>query len=80
MAITAALVKELRDKTGAGMMDCKAALLETSGDMEKAVDHLRKAGILKELRRVTFRPFPSKPKPATSSRSSSGPLPSWLWS
>ncbi len=43
--ITAALVKELREKTGAGMMDCKKALTETSGDMEGAVDWLRKKGL-----------------------------------
>ncbi len=43
--ITAKLVKELRDKTGAGMMDCKKALSETSGDMEKAVEWLRQKGI-----------------------------------
>lgn len=43
--ITAALVKELRDKTGAGMMDCKRALTETSGDIEGAVDWLRKKGL-----------------------------------
>tara|TARA_Y100000588_G_scaffold311457_1_gene337504 strand:- start:267 stop:1193 length:927 start_codon:yes stop_codon:yes gene_type:complete len=43
--ITATLVKELRDKTGAGMMDCKKALLETGGDLEKAVDFLRKNGL-----------------------------------
>src|SRR3954469_8423158 len=43
--VTAALVKELRDKTGAGMMDCKRALGETSGDMEAAVDWLRKKGL-----------------------------------
>ena len=41
------LVKELRDKTGAGMMDCKNALKKTNGDLEKAVDHLRKTGIAK---------------------------------
>ncbi|MGN0948280.1 MAG: translation elongation factor Ts, partial [Megasphaera sp.] len=41
MAITAAMVKELRTKTGAGMMDCKKALTESNGDMEKAVDLLR---------------------------------------
>ncbi len=40
--ITAALVKELREKTGAGMMDCKKALTETGGDVEAAVDRLRK--------------------------------------
>src|ERR1043166_9827762 len=42
---TAGLVKELRDKTGAGMMDCKAALNETGGDIESAVDWLRKKGL-----------------------------------
>ncbi|TCS93167.1 translation elongation factor Ts [Hazenella coriacea] len=45
MAITAAMVKELREKTGAGMMDCKKALTETNGDMEKAIDFLREKGI-----------------------------------
>ncbi|MCD7864283.1 MAG: translation elongation factor Ts [Lachnospiraceae bacterium] len=44
MAITAAMVKELREMTGAGMMDCKKALTETNGDMEAAVDFLRKNG------------------------------------
>ena len=43
--ITASLVKELRDKTGAGMMDCKKALSESSGDLESAVDWLRKSGL-----------------------------------
>jgi elongation factor Ts len=43
--ITAALVKELREKTGAGMMDCKKALTETAGDMGKAVDWLREKGL-----------------------------------
>ena len=41
MAITAAQVKELRDMTGAGMMECKKALTEADGDMDKAVDLLR---------------------------------------
>lgn len=45
MAITAAMVKELREKTGAGMMDCKKALTETNGDMEKAIEYLREKGI-----------------------------------
>lgn len=45
MEISANLVKELREKTGAGMMDCKKALAETSGDFEKAIDYLRKKGI-----------------------------------
>jgi len=43
--ITAALVKELREKTGAGMMDCKRALAESKGDMEAAVDWLRTKGL-----------------------------------
>ena len=49
MAITAAMVKELREKTGAGMMDCKKALTESNGDMDKAVDLLKKqtASLLK---------------------------------
>lgn len=45
MAITAALVRELREKSGAGMMECKKALEATSGDIEQAFDHLRKAGL-----------------------------------
>ncbi len=44
MTITAALVKELGERTGAGMMDCKKALVEANGDMEAAVDLLRKKG------------------------------------
>ena len=47
MSIDAKLVKTLRDKTGAGMMDCKKALVESDGDLEKAIDHLRKSGIAK---------------------------------
>lgn len=47
MSITAAQVKELRELSGAGMMDCKAALTETNGDMEAAIDWLRKKGIAK---------------------------------
>ena len=45
MAVTAAMVKELRDRTGAGMMECKRALVETNGDINAAVDHLRKSGL-----------------------------------
>ena len=45
MAITAAMVRELREKSGAGMMDCKKALTETNGDMDKAVDFLREKGL-----------------------------------
>jgi len=47
MEITAKMVKELRDKTGAGMMDCKNALKKTEGDFEKAVEHLREQGVAK---------------------------------
>jgi elongation factor Ts len=43
--ISAAMVKELREKSGAGMMDCKKALIESNGDIEKAVEYLRKKGI-----------------------------------
>jgi elongation factor Ts len=50
-AITAALVKELREKTGAGMMDCKNALSETNGDIEAAVDWLRKKGLAKAAKK-----------------------------
>ena len=50
--ITAALVKELRDRTGAGMMDCKRALIETAGDIEAAVDWLRKAGLAAAARKA----------------------------
>jgi elongation factor Ts len=49
--ITAALVKELREKTGAGMMDCKGALTETGGDVEAAVDWLRKKGLSKAAKK-----------------------------
>ena len=52
MAITAELVKQLRDKTGAGMMDCKAALSESGGDMEKAVELLRKKGMATAAKRA----------------------------
>jgi elongation factor Ts len=50
--ITAGMVKDLRDKTGAGMMDCKAALAETNGDMEAASDWLRKKGISKAAKKA----------------------------
>ncbi|MGH6877393.1 MAG: translation elongation factor Ts [Rhizomicrobium sp.] len=50
--ITAGMVKELREKTGAGMMDCKAALAETGGEMEGAVDWLRKKGISKAAKKA----------------------------
>jgi elongation factor Ts len=50
--ITASMVKELRDKTGAGMMDCKAALGESGGDLEAAVDWLRKKGLAKAAKKA----------------------------
>ncbi len=50
--ITASMVKELRDKTGAGMMDCKAALGESAGDLEAAVDWLRKKGLAKAAKKA----------------------------
>src|SRR6202045_4619426 len=50
--VTASMVKELREKTGAGMMDCKTALGETSGDMEAAVDWLRKKGLAKAAKKA----------------------------
>jgi elongation factor Ts len=52
MAITAEQVKQLREKTGAGMMDCKTALTETDGDMEKAVELLRKKGLASAAKRA----------------------------
>lgn len=51
MAISAQAVKELRERTGAGMMDCKKALEETAGDMEKAIDLLRERGIAKAAKK-----------------------------
>ncbi len=45
MAVTASMVKELRQRTGAGMMECKKALVETNGDIEAAIEHLRKSGL-----------------------------------
>ncbi|MFS0782271.1 translation elongation factor Ts [Bacillus sp. 1P06AnD] len=51
MAITAQMVKELREKTGAGMMDCKKALTETNGDMDQAIDYLREKGIAKAAKK-----------------------------
>jgi elongation factor Ts len=52
MAITAEQVKQLRDKTGAGMMDCKAALTEAGGDVDKAVEILRKKGLASAAKRA----------------------------
>ena len=52
MAITASLVKELRERTGAGMMDCKKALTETGGDMEAAIDLMRTSGAAKAAKKA----------------------------
>ncbi|MRX70621.1 elongation factor Ts [Bacillus lacus] len=52
MAITAQMVKELREKTGAGMMDCKKALTESNGDMDQAIDYLREKGIAKAAKKA----------------------------
>lgn len=52
MAIDASLVKQLRDKTGAGFMDCKKALVECEGDFEKSVDHLRAKGLALAARKA----------------------------
>ncbi|MGL4373913.1 MAG: translation elongation factor Ts [Turicibacter sp.] len=52
MAVTAAMVKELREKTGAGMMDCKKALVETDGVMDAAIDYLREHGIAKAAKKA----------------------------
>ena len=53
MEISASLVKQLRDKTGAGMMECKKALVEAKGDLEAAEVHLRKAGIASVTKKAT---------------------------
>jgi elongation factor Ts len=52
MAVTAALVKELRERTGAGMMDCKKALTETAGDIELAIENMRKSGAAKAAKKA----------------------------
>ena len=52
MDISASMVKDLREKTGAGMMDCKKALIETNGDMDKAIDYLREKGISKAAKKA----------------------------
>ncbi|MCC7413880.1 MAG: elongation factor Ts, partial [Gammaproteobacteria bacterium] len=52
MEITAALVKELRERTGAGMMECKKALTENAGDIEAAIEHMRKTGIAKAAKKA----------------------------
>ena len=52
MEITATLVKELRERTGAGMMDCKKVLVETGGDIEKSIDELRAKGLAKAAKKA----------------------------
>ena len=52
MAFTAADVKNLREMTGVGMMDCKKALVETDGDMDKAVEYLREKGLAKAAKKA----------------------------
>lgn len=52
MAVTAGMVKELRERTGAGMMDCKNVLVETDGDMEKAIELLREKGLAKAAKKA----------------------------
>lgn len=52
MAVTAALVKELRERTGAGMLDCKKALVETNGDIEQAIENMRKSGQAKAAKKA----------------------------
>lgn len=52
MNISASMVKDLRERTGAGMMDCKKALIETNGDMEKAIEYLREKGIAKAAKKA----------------------------
>ena len=53
MSVDAKLVKELRSKTGAGMMDCKQALVKSSGNLDKAIDFLRKSGIAKAEKKIS---------------------------
>ena len=56
MDITSAMVKQLRDKTGAGMMDCKEALTAAGGDFDKAIDNLRKKGMAAATKRSPKQP------------------------
>ena len=79
--MTAALVKELREKTGAGMMDCKRALGDSDGDIEAAVDWLRKKGLVRRgqegragRRRRADRGRDARHAPAPSSRSMPRPI------
>jgi len=56
MAITAAMVKELRERTGLGMMDCKKALVEADGDAELAIENLRKSSGMKAAKKAPEHP------------------------
>ena len=56
MSIDASIVKQLREKTGAGMMDCKKALVETAGNVDEAINYLRKSGIAKAEKKVIEEP------------------------
>ena len=56
MAITAAMVKELREMTGAGMMDCKKALTQTDGNMDAAIEYLRENGLAKAVKKAGRQP------------------------
>ena len=58
--ITAALVKELREMTGAGMMECKKALVEAEGDIDKAVDVLRTRGLAAVAKRLVVPPMKAR--------------------
>jgi elongation factor Ts len=70
MAVTAAMVKQLRERTGAGMMECKKALVETGGDIETAVENLRKAGLAKADKKASRVAAEGKIALATSEDSS----------
>ena len=64
--ITAALVKELRERTGAGMMDCKKALSATDGDLEKAIDFLREKGLDRKSTRLNSSHMPKSRMPSSA--------------
>ena len=76
-AITAAMVKELREASGAGMMECKKALTETDGNMDAAIEVLKKSGAMKAAKKARAKSTKVKsssvkaPKSKSSSRSSS---------
>ena len=63
--ITAAMVKQLRDATSAGMMDCKRALIETDGDFDAAVKHLREQGMASAAKRAGLYAVSTGEKPST---------------